>query len=66
MINPGYHGIKVVKMFAPDPIQEKIGYPTRIKWDKSVRFKNVPDRYRTQYLVDNEQQLEPLSHDSGC
>jgi hypothetical protein len=27
-------------MFAPDPIQEKRGYPTRIKWDISVRFKN--------------------------
>ncbi len=57
MINRRYHGIKVVKMFAPDPIQEKRGYPTRIKWDISVRFKNVPDRNRTQYLVDDGQQL---------
>jgi hypothetical protein len=57
MINPGYHGIKVVKMFAPDPIQEKRGYSTRIKWDISVRFKNVPDRYRTQNLADHGQQL---------
>ena len=56
MINPGYNGIKVVKMFAPDPIEEKRGYPTRIKWDISVRFKNVPDRFRTQYLADNGQQ----------
>jgi hypothetical protein len=43
-------------MFAPDPIQEKRGYPTRIKWDISVRFKNVPIRDRTQDLADHGQQ----------